>query len=316
MNQKSALVKPNLFIVGAPKCGTTALHYYLAQHPEIYMFNPSDSLEAFEGGKKELHFFGSDLDFKRPQLQEYLSYFSSVSHQKIVGESSVFYLYSQRASQEIKAFNGDAKIIIMLRNPVDTIYSWHSQLLFWGDENLTEFEAALNAEKSRKQGKNIPQKRDHPLECFFYRDIVRFYSQIKRYFEIFERKNIHIIIFDDFTKDTASVYQKTLCFLGCQADFEPDFKVINGNKNIRNLSLQKFLRRPPQFIRTLARTITPPTIRQNLRHSLQNYNTQNVPRLKMNQDLKKRLKAEFEPEVEQLSLLLNRDLTYWSKQEM
>src|SRR5438034_3527344 len=113
---------PGFFIVGAPKCGTTAMNDYLAGHPDIFM------------AKKEIHYFGSDLEIKQKKLsgEEYLDFFKEGEHKYIVGESSVWYLYSKNAAAEIKAFSPGAKIIIMLRNPVDMLPSLHSQHIFDG----------------------------------------------------------------------------------------------------------------------------------------------------------------------------------------
>jgi hypothetical protein len=107
--------KPDFFIVGAPKTGTTATCHCLGQHPEIFMRH-----------RKEVHLFGSDptkipheifvLDKRR-----YLSYFARASGKARLGESSVMYFYSRGAAREITQFYPDARIIIMLRNPVDTL---------------------------------------------------------------------------------------------------------------------------------------------------------------------------------------------------
>ena len=84
---------PNFFIVGAPKCGTTALHAYLSQHPDVFMSDP-----------KEPHYFGSDLDFRyrrRPSDAQYRSYFAGAGDRRRIGEASVWYLYSECAADEI-----------------------------------------------------------------------------------------------------------------------------------------------------------------------------------------------------------------------
>ncbi|NLF38083.1 sulfotransferase, partial [bacterium] len=101
---------PDFFIVGAPKSGTTALHAYLGRHPSIFV-----------PARKEPHFFGSDIvspAFVRDR-DAYLSLFAGATTEARVGEASIWYLYSKRAAREIKEFNPDARIIIMLRNPVD-----------------------------------------------------------------------------------------------------------------------------------------------------------------------------------------------------
>ncbi|MCM1984904.1 sulfotransferase family protein [Lyngbya confervoides] len=303
--------KPDFFIAGAPKCGTTALYSYLEKHPEIYIPDTSSTIEATYGGKKELHFFGRDLAFSRPSLEEYLAYYASATQEKRLGESSVFYLYSKTAAQEIKEFCPTARIIIMLRNPVDMIYSWYSQLLFWGDEDVFDLEVALAVEADRQRGQKLPSRHDHPIECFFYREIAQFYDQVKRYLDIFGSEQVQIIIFDDFKKDTATVYRETLKFLDCDATFMPEFEVVNSNKTIRNRSLQTLLKRPPKSAQVVKHLI-PVSLRQSIRQYLQGFNIKTESRKSMNPELKQQLQKEFAGEVKRLSGLIGRDLTFWS----
>ena len=118
------------------------MHYYLKEHPEIFMPEV-----------KEPHFFGTDLVSPRfiRDKEKYLSLFSAAENQKRVGESSIYYLYSKIAAAEIHKFSPTARIIIMLRNPVDMIYTLHSEHLFCGDENITNFKKALMAEESHSE---------------------------------------------------------------------------------------------------------------------------------------------------------------------
>jgi len=185
-NRRSSGMRPNFFIVGAPKCGTTAFYEYLRLHPEIFMSVP-----------KEPHYFGSDLLRKRarPTLSQYLSCFEGAELKKRVGEASVFYLYSSRAAAEIKEFCPEARIIIMLRNPVEMLYSLHSELLFTMYEDIVDFEAALEAEADRKLGLRVPRGARH-VNYLFYRDIGRFSSQVQRYFDAFGRANAHLVVYD------------------------------------------------------------------------------------------------------------------------
>ena len=107
---------PNLFFIGHPRSGTGTLDGYLGAHPGIYM------------AAKELHYFGSDLQFNVPPRtkENYMSYFTEANGYQYVGESSTWYLCSHTAAAEIKHFSPDAKIIVNLRNPVDWLYSLHS----------------------------------------------------------------------------------------------------------------------------------------------------------------------------------------------
>jgi len=211
--------KPDFFIVGAPKCGTTALNDYLQAHPEIFI-----------PAKKEIHFFGADLQFQRPRvtLSEYLSYFAPVQREKRVGESSVWYLYSQQAAEEIKAFSPAARIIIMLRNPVDMMYSLHSQRVYNDNENLVNFEEALAAEADRRQGKRLYQNASDAMGSL-YRAAATYTPQVQRYFAVFGREQVHIILFDEFARATPEVYRQTCEFLGVDPQFRPEFRIVNAN---------------------------------------------------------------------------------------
>lgn len=282
---------------------------YLRQHPEIFM-----------AAQKESHFFASD--FHRPDgrfeqaEEQYLSLFAGASDEKILGESSVGYLYSEVAAARIKAFNPQAQIIIMLRNPVDLIYSFHSELLFQGFEEVESFEEALALEDKRKQGLSMPQRRFVARPLLLYRELGKFSSHVERFFELFGRSNVHLIIFDEFKKDTARAYQEVCTFLGVSTDFEPDWRpsrgIINSNKRMRNQSLSMYLKNPRGQAIEYLKKIVPQALRRSIARGLWNFNIKYEARPAMNPELKKRLSAEFAPDLERLSKMLGYDLTFWS----
>jgi hypothetical protein len=294
--------RPDFFIVGAPKCGTTAMQDYLGQHPEIFMPD-----------MKEAHFFGADLDapvYLRDE-KKYLALFAKARDEKRIGEASVFYLYSKQAAREIKAFAPDASIIVMLRNPVEMIYSLHSQRLYNGNEDIEDFEAALDAEEDRKRGLRLPKDR-HLLAGLFYRDVAKYSDQLQRYIDVFGREQIKVIIFDEFKRGTAQVYKDTCQFLGVAPTFNPTIRVINGNKGVRSITYRNIIFRP-SMLRKVARRVIPDTPRRRIIRVLERVNLKYEERPPMNPELKRRLKEEFRPEVEKLSKLLDCDLTYWSR---
>ena len=293
--------RPDFFIVGAPKCGTTAMYKYLKQHPEIFM--PE---------RKEIHFFGTDLKSKYFLREKdiYLSLFSKAKDEKRIGECSVWYLYSKKAAEEIKEFYPSARIIIMLRNPVDMLYSQHSQFIYNGNEDIVDFEDALNAEDDRKRGLRIP-KSVHFVESLFYRETAKFSQQVKRYLNIYEKENIHIIIYDDLKRDTEEVYKKTLHFLDVNEGFLPELKIINPNKRARTKILRKLYSDQPLLTKSVGKILIPSAFRTKLLRALKKINTKYLPRPPMDAELRKKLQAEFAPEVENLSKLLGRDLTHW-----
>ncbi|WP_299489561.1 sulfotransferase [Acaryochloris sp. IP29b_bin.137] len=305
--------KPDFLLVGAPKCGTTAMFSYLVQHPDIFAPDDSNTLESAIGGKQEIHYFDKDLAFsQRPTLEEYLGYFSAAKPHQVVGDSSVFYLYSKKAAAEIKALCPNAKIIVMLRNPIDMMHSWHSQLVFWGDENIRDFKEAINAETERKKMMKRPDKADHPIECFFYKEIAQFSKQLRVYFEIFDKEQIKVVIFDDFKSNTLQVYQELLHFLGCQdSGFKPKFEIVNPNKTIRNYKLQQIIKNPPVRLRSLSKTLFPQQMRSRIRFMLQTFNSPKRARKPLDPSLRSILSEEFADEIQDLSGLLGRDLRFW-----
>lgn len=292
--------KPDFFIVGAPKCGTSALCTYLDQHPAICI-----------ASDKEPDFFGSDLQGKRAAttLDAYLALFRC-HPEKLWGEGSTWYLFSKQAAQEIYAHNPQAKIIIMLRNPVDFMYAMHSQSVFVADEDILDFEQALQAEPDRKQGRRIPRGCTQP-EALLYTEAARFCEQVQRYLHVFGREAVHIIIYDDFRRDTSGVYRAILEFLGVDTTFHPDFRIINPNKTLRWQAFNWFLRRPSPWLRRLYRATSTPAMRYAIRRTSAFLNTRYVPRSPLPPRLRNELNWQLTPEVVCLSELIGRDLSSW-----
>jgi len=229
------MIKPNLFIVGAPKCGTTFLYHYLKMHPEIYFPN-----------FKEPHFFGSDLKRKHSAYNlnknEYKNLFEI--DKKIIGEASTLYIFSKNAAKEIYDFNPNAKIIIMLRDLVDLVHSMHSQFLFSGDEIIEDFEQALDLEKNRINGKNIPNQTTVDNKLFYTSNIMSLPQNINSFIDYFSRKNIKFIFLDEIKNNPEKVYKQTLDFLDVSLDKHIiDFKVINKNKAYKSKFIRDFIKK-------------------------------------------------------------------------
>ena len=295
--------RPDFFIVGAPKCGTTALNIYLREHPQVFM-----------SPRKEAHHFGTDIYSPRWARgeAEYLALFAGARAEKRVGEASVWQLFSQRAAREIKAFEPHAQIIIMLRNPTEMIYSLHSERLYSVSEDITDFAAALAAEPDRRRGLRLPAY-PYPVEGLIYRDVGKYTAQVARFFNEFGRERVRVIIYDDFKRDAAAEFRATCEFLDVDAGFRPETKVINSNKRIRSRRVLSWIDSPPPFIRRLGAPLTPRNARHWVLRKIRRANTSYEPRAPMSEGLRRELQAEFAPEVERLSELLGRDLTHWSR---
>lgn len=285
---------PTFFIVGAPKCGTTALYNYLSEHPQIFM-----------SPLKEPQFFAQDLlgDKRRVQdLEEYLACFSGAGDEKMIGEASAAYFASTVAPKEIKRFAPGARIIVMLRNPVDKMYSRFIDARFNNLEHHESLEAALDTEQ-----------RCGPSFGLGYMESARYSVRVRRYLETFGRENVHVVIFDDFAERTAATYQDTLSFLGVSPDSRSHFPVVNGSRYVRSMVLQEFVRHPPRFLRQFGHVTMPLRVRKRLRGWFSHHNVICARPPANRPALRERLQREFENDVEDLGQLINRDLSHWSK---
>jgi len=300
------MTKPDFIVVGAPKCGTTAIHQYFREHPN-----------GFVPREKEPHFF-CDIGVKESRSEEeYARLFEKAESPKRIGEVSIFYLYSERSAHAIKDYCGDIDIVAMIRNPVDAMYSLHSQWLYNGDEHIESFEEALEAEHDRRNGKRVSSLAWKGPECLLYRDICSYSSQLKRYFDVFGRDRVHVIVFDDWSQNTPAAFAETLRFLDVEPQLEKvNFEKANSNKRVRSKFMRDLFLKYSHSIRAVARSIVSRTsTRKRLRRifidGYRRLYTKYEKRPPMDPVLERQLKKEFEPEVRRLSRLLDRDLTHW-----
>jgi len=291
-------MRPDFFIVGAQKCGTTSLYRYLGQHPEVFM-----------SAKPDPHFFGSDLtraDFYVKSEAEYLALFEGSEGALRRGEVSTLYLYSEKAAGEIQSWNPDARIIVLLRNPVDLMYSLYAENVFRGREDAATFERALAAEVRRSTGLGGPASQ-HP-EPLMYRRTARFSEQIERYLAHFEPEQVHFVLLEDLRADAASVFRDTCTFLGIDASYAPDFERHNPNKTVRSSRIRRWLVRPPEVARRLARRVTTRRARREFFDFATRLNTRFSDRAPMEPGLRQALHEEFAGEIERTGALIGRDL--------
>jgi len=298
--------KPNLFIVGAPKCGTTALHQYLREHPDVFMSMP-----------KEPHYFAMDIPKYRDvkSEEEYLGLFDNASEKhRIIGEASVFYLYSDVAINNIWKFNPAAKIIVMLRNPVQVVYSMYSQLLYTKDEEETEFSRAWSLSDQRKKGFNIP-RHCRESKLLYYDEIAKFGVQLARLISIFPEKQIKIIFFEDFIRNTRDEYTKVLSFLGLPDDNRNVFPKINENKHHKVDWLSNYTQRPPEALINILKPLKKiPGLKYGLLYvldAIRRANSTREPRKILAIDLKNEIIETYRNDILRLSLITDRDLSHW-----
>jgi hypothetical protein len=297
--------KPNFFIVGAPKCGTTALYEYLRLHPNIFMSTV-----------KEPHFFAEDLgSYRRIQtLDDYQNLFvdRTANHER-VGEASVYYLRSHMAIPKIHEFNPDAKIIAMFRNPVEMLHSLHSQLLYVAEETVPDFEMAWRLQGRRAQGLDLPP-RSRGSFLLQYAEFAKFGTQAERLLSTFPPAQVKLILYDDFKLSPKQVYDEVIGFLDLPHDNRTEFPRINENKKVRVAWLRNFYRKPPPVLRSafrgLKRAVGGGALTA-VAQKLVALNTSKEQRMPLSPQFRSELVATFQAEVRRLGRLLNRDLSHW-----
>ena len=233
MNHTTASRFPDFFVVGAPRCGTTAICRYLERNPQICFSRP-----------KEPHYFAridhipDPAELRREYLEPCFGHYAP--NHRASGEGSVSYLYAPEAIERILHFNPQARFIVLLRNPLEMLPSYHLRMQFLLQEDQAEFGAAWSLEAARKRGEHIPRRCLDP-RVLYYSEIANYGAQVERLFDLAGREQVHVIIFDDFVGDAPGVYRKLLGFLGVDDDGQTVFERRFESQMFRSRWLQELV---------------------------------------------------------------------------
>lgn len=289
--------KPDFFIVGGPKCGTTSLQEYLAAHRHIFMCTP-----------KEPCYFDKDIPYPTSPRDdtEYLKLFNDATEEHLaVGEASTNYLYSKVAVGNILEFNPDACFIVMVRNPIDMAASLHAQSVKTLDEDVLDFRAAWGLQDERREGRCLPRV-CYQKDFILYGDFCRLGEQLERLYATVARDRVLVIVFDDLRDRPKETYQSALRFLGVPDDGRNDFPVLNPNLTHRSEIVRQLATRL-----LVLRNRIPVRKGFGLVRALIRLNNRVGVRPSIAPDFRRELSRYFRPDVEKLSVLTGRDLTVW-----
>lgn len=296
--------RPNFFVIGAPRCGTTALHRFLGLHPQVFVTTP-----------KEPHFFAPDLpgyrDVTSRDAYEQLFANAQPGHWRF-GEASVFYLYSREAAQRIRRYAPTARIIALVRNPLDLLPSFHSQLLYSRDEDEPSFEQAWRLLHKRRQGARIPRYCRAP-QLLRYDRFARFGEQLERWFDLFGREQIHVVFFEELVERTASELQRLLQFLKLSDAVPRELEHLNARRGHRWNWLADFTQRTPQPLVDAALTFKRLTgiRRLGVLDTLRRWNETQALREPLAPWLRDTIADIYAEDVARLGRLTGRDLSHW-----
>jgi len=293
---------PNFFIIGAPKCGTTSLAAWLADHPNIYM---SPIKEPFYFSEDIKHRWCTDWNVYQRLFD------AAISAHLAIGEASTFYLFSRVAVPTIEKEIAGARYIVMLRNPVDMAYALHEQQLRSFNENIEDFWQAWPLASKRRVGELVPPGcvdpvlLDYPAWC-------RLGEQLERLFSIVPRDRVLVLVLDDLKQDPRREYVRVLDFLGVPDDGRTNFPVYNPAREWRS-------RWAAQVIRALAKTVAwskhvrgiLPRRSLGIVRRLEAWNAQQRARPPLSPYVRAELEAYFADDLARLERLLGRKFPHW-----
>ena len=300
------MTKANIFIVGAPKCGTTTLSAMLNGHSNIQLSHP-----------KEPMYFCSDLDILAGHMDgnDYFKrFFKSDARINNYVDASALYLYSKQAASSIHAYNPSAKIIVILRNPVEQAHAFHAELLRNGNEDVSDFKTAWNLIPRRKNGEDLPKNVLEP-SLLFYDDIIQYATQLHRFVELFGSENIKVLLFEEFFHSPKKGIQDLMTFL--ELPFEDsmlNIEKMNANTEIKSFLINslfnnKKLTRHPVY--KLMRTSFGGGL--GIQKKINALNRVNKARPALDAETIFCVKSSFEGQIDDLSKLIQTDLrTTWS----
>jgi hypothetical protein len=295
---------PNFLVIGAGKSGTTALHRYLKQHPEIYMSSPTQ-LRFFPFEDQRPNFIGprdkEDMETTVKTIEDYRAHFTEGARFPARGESSPPYLYYPRAAERIRHYIPDAKLIAILRHPADRAYSQYLMKRRDGLEPLN-FGDALAAEEQRIS--------DGWSHHWHFRRRGFYAAQLRPYFDLFKREQFRIYLYEDYVADPVGLMQDIFRFLSVDDSFVPDMSVRhNESKLPRVRALQTFLTEP-RPAKNLLKSFVPERWSRRVGDRLRRHNITKPP---LPEALRRQLIEVYRDDIDELQGMLGRDLSHWLK---
>jgi len=299
---------PNFFIIGAPKCGTTSLYEHLGRHPRVCM-----------ASNKEPYFFCSDLPGYRERSsrvtteRDYLALFShATDRQTHLGEASVYYLFSEVAVDGILDRYPEAKFIVLLRNPVEMVPSFHAELLLNGEEVEHCFERAWDLQGPRRHDPRRVPSGCRDAKVLQYRDVALFGEQVRRLLATVPRNQVEIMLLEDLRCRPRDMYRRILAFLGLEDDGRSEFPRANGHQAVRSWFLHHLMARPPFPLDVVKAALIRVAGHENRTlRSLRDLNTRNARRPPLSAAMRSTLVDAFAADIRLLGGLLGRNLEHW-----
>jgi hypothetical protein len=311
------MTMPNFFVIGAQKAGTTSLYHYLAQHPQIYM-SPIKEPCFFNHridacGKVLAEKFGNpgQRTSRFSGIEDYRALFRGAREETVaVGEASPPYLYVPGTSERINRYAPEARVIAILRDPVDRAYSAFLHAVRIGKEPLTDFAHALLQEDERV--------RENWHYTFHYRSRGFYYEQLRRYHGVFGREKVGVWLYEDLRKDPVGTAQSIFGFLGVEDAFVPDTSAKHNVSGVpRSRGARATIKTMDAIASGFMKTFTTESriypLLSKMRNRIQGRIVAKPPTL--DPKIRTELIEAYREDVLKLQELIGRDLSAWMTEE-
>jgi len=283
---------PNLIVIGAAKCGTTSLHHYLGQHPEIFMASPDDP--SYPRGKKEMRFFWRD-DW-RERLDWYESHFPGEAN--IEGEATPGYTQYPvlgHVPERMHTVVPDAKLIYLVRDPIDRAVSHWAELRAGGEErSLSECLAEI----------------DDPRNVIV--SASRYSTQIRQYLEYFPEEQLLVVDQADLRASRTETLRRIFSFLGVDPTFTSESFSAERNTRSEKRGIVGWRRRMWDGLLVPLGRLAPPGMRRAIKTPIQRTLSRAVDTPELDDSSRAKLAAALAPEVEELRTMTGEHFETWS----
>ena len=292
----------NFILIGAVKAGTSSIYHYLKQHPDIFM-SPMKETKFFQWDGED-HRFSTELDQKIYQdsvktFSDYLDQFSGVISEHAVGEATPSYLYNRNVPCRIHSRFPDAKLIVVLRHPVDRAFSHFLHTKRLGYEPL-DFQEALAEEQGRIAANWGPS--------WHYASQGYYYEQVKRFVDLFGRDRMSFYLFDELKLEPASVVRGMYSFLRVDQEYKPNTSKKHNTGGLPKSQFLHQLMNEPNAPKAILKTILPSGLRRSVNRMI---GSQNVQKPVIDSQIRYSLSAKYEENIHQLEELIDIDLGDW-----
>lgn len=300
--------KPNLYVVGAGKCGTTSIYHYLLQHKDVYLSTRRKELNYFSTKYMTIPFQGpGGEDFEKKDLifeiDQYEDFFSGQTSERVIADISPMNMIYYGCAKDIYAYNPEAKIVMILRNPVDRAFSTYMHLRKTLKEDIDDPVEAILKSSERKEQNYIP--------FFDYVGVGKYSSAVNEFITVFGRENVKIFFFEDFKEDPNKIMEELCEFAEIEKIKFDTSEKFNMTGEPKNRFFQKMVLLCGEGRLLWLKKLLGKECTRKISMIVRKYKNKNLVRKTLSEEQRKVLYPVFEEDIHKLEQILSIQIDGW-----